>query len=442
MKKNRFLIGFLLLITSGSFAQESFTLKSAIEHGLQNNLKMGKAFNEKDRANQREKEAFSSYLPQVNGTVTLDDNIKRQAMVFPANPLMPEGATVRMGTQFNTGAVIQLDQTIFDQAAMLGIKAARPNKAMADLKYQQSEESIIYDVSYSYYQVFVFKQYLNLQLENKKKQEQLLAIAKLQLDKGIIKKNDFNKILVTLNNTLSQLSLAEQNLELANSRLKNVMGLPLDQEIILTDTAILKSNVRVAKDSEFDVRNRTEFKLQQTQIIFHDLDARRIRGTGLPKLTAYARYGVQAMGNDFQESFNRKFDYSSIGLKLSVPLFDGLKRNAQYKQARIDMKNAQTDLLLNERSYQVEYSNAKVQLNKSASSLENNESNLKLAEEVFQATTLEYQRGVAGLSDLLNAEYSYKDAQVNYINSLLNYYTAQLDIEKSSGTLKNFASNL
>ncbi|WP_028982514.1 TolC family protein [Sporocytophaga myxococcoides] len=442
MKKNRFLIGFLLLITSGSFAQESFTLKGAIEYGLQNNLKMSKAFNEKDRARQREKEAFSTYLPQVNGTVTLDDNLKRQAMVFPANPLMPEGATVRMGTQYSTGAVVQLDQTIYDQAAMLGIKAARPNKAMADLKYQQSEEGIIYDVSYSYYQVFVFKQYLNLQLENKKKQEQLLAIAKLQLDKGVIKKNDYNKILVTLNNTLSQLSLAEQNLELANSRLKNVMGLPLDKEIVLADTAILKSNVRLAKESEFDVQNRTDFKLQQTQIIFHDLDSRRIRGGGLPKLTAYARYGVQAMGNDFQESFNRKFDYSSIGLKLSVPLFDGLRRNAQYKQARIDMKNAQADLLLNERSYQVEYSNAKVQLNKSASSLENNQSNLKLAEEVFQTTSLEYQRGVTDLTNLLNAEYSYKDAQINYINSLLNYYTAQLDIEKSSGNLKNFASSL
>lgn len=430
------------MITSGSFAQESFTLKGAIEYGLQNNLKMSKAFNEKDRARQREKEAFSTYLPQVNGTVTLDDNLKRQAMVFPANPLMPEGATVRMGTQYSTGAVVQLDQTIYDQAAMLGIKAARPNKAMADLKYQQSEEGIIYDVSYSYYQVFVFKQYLNLQLENKKKQEQLLAIAKLQLDKGVIKKNDYNKILVTLNNTLSQLSLAEQNLELANSRLKNVMGLPLDKEIVLADTAILKSNVRLAKESEFDVQNRTDFKLQQTQIIFHDLDSRRIRGGGLPKLTAYARYGVQAMGNDFQESFNRKFDYSSIGLKLSVPLFDGLRRNAQYKQARIDMKNAQADLLLNERSYQVEYSNAKVQLNKSASSLENNQSNLKLAEEVFQTTSLEYQRGVTDLTNLLNAEYSYKDAQINYINSLLNYYTAQLDIEKSSGNLKNFASSL
>lgn len=442
MKKNRFLIGFLLLITTGSFAQESFTLKSAIEYGLQNNLKMSKAFNEKDRARQREKEAFSTYLPQVNGTVTLDDNLKRQAMVFPANPLMPEGATVRMGTQYSTGAVVQLDQTIYDQAAMLGIKAARPNKAMADLQYQQSEEGIIYDVTYSYYQVFVFQQYLNLQMENKKKLEKLLAISKLQMDKGIIKKNDYNAILVKLNNTLSQLSLAEQNLELANTRLKNVMGLPFDQEIVLADSAVLKSNVRLAKESGFDVQNRTDFKLQQTKIIFYDIESRRIRGGGLPKLTAYARYGVQAMGNDFQESFNRKFDYASIGLKLSVPLFDGFRRNSQYKQSRIDMKNAQADLLLNERTFQVEYSNAKVQLTKSASSLENDDRNLKLAEEVYQISSLEYQQGVKGLSDLLNAETSYKEAQINYINSLLNYYTAQLEIEKSSGNLKNFASNL
>jgi outer membrane protein TolC len=46
------------------------------------------------------------------------------------------------------------------------------------------------------------------------------------------------------------------------------------------------------------------------------------------------------------------------------------------------------------------------------------------------------------MSDLLNAESSFKEAQTNYTNSLLNFLIAQLDLEKSKGTLKNYYQTL
>jgi outer membrane protein TolC len=396
----------------------------------------------------REREAIAGYLPQVNGTVTADNNLKRQTSVLnmSGSPLFPSGGQtiiLQMGATYNTSPVVQWDQTIFDQAALIGIKAAKPNKDLADLNFQSNEQSLIYNIAYSYYQVFVFDQYLHLLQTNKSKYEQLLQISDLQYQKGVVRKVDHDRIQVNLSNTLSEISLAEQNLELAKTRLKNVMGLPFEENIILADTAMLKNqSINGAEAPAFNAPGRVDYKLQETQIDLYNLEMKRIRGTGMPKLTGYARYGTFFLGNNLGDSFKKRYDYSAIGLRLSVPIFDGLKRNSQYKQARIDWINAQENLYLNKRNYEVDYTNAVTSLKKSYSSLLNNERNLALSSDVYQTTTISYQQGVASLSDLLNAESSYKEAQINYINSLLNYYIAKLDIEKSNGTLKNFASTL
>lgn len=445
IKKSKVLLSLtlLLMLAGGTRAQESYTLKQAIEYGLKNHRSVIIYNNEKERAKLREKEALASYLPQVNGTGTFDDNINRQTSIIPAGAFGPAPVAVKFGTQFISNAQLQLDQTIFDQAALIGIKAAKPNIQLSELGYQQNEEGLIYNIANSYYQVFVFDQYLKLLEENRNKYEQLLKITKLQADKGVIKKVDYTRIEVSLRNTLSQISQAERNLELARTRLKNVMGMDLTQDIVLADTAMLKNyNIGAEQLPAFTAANRSDYKIQQTKIQLYNLEMKRIRGTGLPKLSGYARYGVQAMGNDFEQSFKKQYNYSSVGLRLNVPVFDGFRRHSQYKMAKIDMLNAQENLFINSRTYELEYMNAVTQLNKSHSSLMNDERNLELAKETFATTSLQYQQGVASMADLLNAESAYKEAQINYVNSLLNYYLAKLDIERSNGTLKNFASSL
>ena len=50
--------------------------------------------------------------------------------------------------------------------------------------------------------------------------------------------------------------------------------------------------------------------------------------------------------------------------------------------------------------------------------------------------------GAASLSDFLNSDYAYKEAQSNYITSLLNFLSGRLDYEKSQGTLNTYIKQL
>ena len=81
-------------------------------------------------------------------------------------------------------------------------------------------------------------------------------------------------------------------------------------------------------------------------------------------------------------------------------------------------------------------------MKKSYNDVANNKENLNLAQEVFDITNLQYQKGIGTLTDLLNSEYSLKEAQNNYITSMLNLLSSTLNNEKANGTLIPFATKL
>src|SRR3954465_8845346 len=66
-----------------AFSQESFSLKDAINYSLKNHGSNVIYNNELEKVRLQSKEALSAYLPQVNGNLTYDDNIKRQTTILP-----------------------------------------------------------------------------------------------------------------------------------------------------------------------------------------------------------------------------------------------------------------------------------------------------------------------------------------------------------------------
>jgi len=193
-----------------------------------------------------------------------------------------------------------------------------------------------------------------------------------------------------------------------------------------------------ADASDFSVTNRTDYKLSEVNISLLTVDEKRIRATALPKLTAYARYGRNGFGDQLQQSISTMNPFSAIGLKLTIPVFDGFKRAGQAKQARYALLNAVENLKIDKAQYAFEFENARTQWVQARSSMENDQRTLALARSVFQTTDLQYQKGVTDLADWLETQRSLKEAQSNYLHSLFKFYLSGVDLEKAKGTLKNF----
>lgn len=420
-----------------------YTLKQCIDYGLTNNPTSTIYQNEVKISRQKTIEYISPYLPQINGSVTWDDNFKRQTSIIPAGAVgNPTDIKVQFGTQFNTAATMQLDQALFDQTMMYAKPGIDGTNALADLKVQKNNEDLIYNTAVAYYQVLVFSEQQKLLEQNKLKFDELLKILNLQLSKGAIKKIDVDRVTVNYNNIISQINLIQTNKELALNNLKNAMGMTLEESLSIVDS--INSNVQIVmpETTTFNYKSRLDYQLQETSISLLKVDMGRKKTAFLPTLGFYARYGAQAFGNDFVTSFDNWFDFGSFGLKLNIPMFSGLRRHSQYMQSKFTLINNELNLKMNVNQMKLQQQNASTKLLNSFTSVNTNKDNLKLAKEVFDNTTLQYQQGAASLADFLNADYAYKEAQTNYTTSLLNFLSARLDYEKSQGTLINYINTL
>lgn len=442
MKKRTF--GKLCLFLSLPFlsqAQNTWSLRDCIDYGLKHYGTVRIAQYQKENARQQSRQALAGYLPQVSGSGTFDDNLKLQTTVLPAGIFGPEPTRIALGSKFQTNLSASADQVLFDQSLLVGIKANKPNQERALLNEKQTQEEIIYQVAKNYYQVFVSQQQISLLEDNLQKTQQVLDVLKLQRDNGVIQPVDYDRTEVTYNSNKSQLTLAQNNVKLALNRLKYQMGLDQEQEISLKDSLLLTQMPDVA-DMDFDAKNLTTYMLNENELTLNRLDKKRIEAGYLPRLAFNARYGQLALTNDFSNSFKNFTGFGSIGLRLNIPIFDGFNRSAQIQQAKIKIVTQEEQQKMNVQSYKLAFNNSKSQIDQARFNVENDDRNLKLARKVYDLTALQYKGGITPLTDLINSENAYRQAQSDYVNSLISFYQARLDLEQAQGTLLPFFNQL
>lgn len=423
-------------------AQRSFTLKQCIEYGLESNPASKVYQNEKKMADAKAKELLSGYLPNLSFSGTIDDNLKVQEQVIPAGLFGDEDIRVAFTKQFNTNGTLQLNQTIYDQSLITGLKARQLGKEQADLNKKKSDETIIYNISTAYYQIFTYREQLELLKINLETYHKQLEITDLKVKKGVTLQNDADKVKVNYNNTLSQIRVAETNIALAKNQLKYEMGFPMQDPLEIEVIKIEDGGLSTDLAGNFQFDNIIDFKLDKINADLLKIDEKQIRAGGLPVLTAYARYGWNGFGDNLWQSFESLQSFSSIGLKLTVPIFEGFKRRSQYQQASYKYDNALENNKLNAGKYQLDYENSVSKLYKSESTLENDKRNMELSRSIFNVTDLQYQKGIIDMNDWLDAQNSLKTSQNSYLSSLYNFLQSKIDLKKAQGTLQQFYKSL
>ena len=222
MKWKVLLLGLLASSSLQAWAQapEAMTLKQCIQYGMQHHPLNVISENQIALARQQVREGLSVYLPQVNGSVSFDDNLKRPTTVIPAGTFSPQEIQVQFGNQYNTNAVVQLDQTIYNRSMLMGIKALDPLGDVAELNKEKNEQTLMYGAAMSYYQVQIYKEQRSLLSENEEKFVKMERILALQLAQGVIRQVDYDRVAVTLGNIRAQLQVLDNEIEMAINRLK------------------------------------------------------------------------------------------------------------------------------------------------------------------------------------------------------------------------------
>jgi len=412
-------------------AQQTLTLKQAIDFALKNKAEAQKAKLEIQRGDLKIKEAKAGALPQISASGAVQYNAIIQENALQMNDQL---MVIRMGQPWNTNASVSVYQALFDQRVFTGLKAAKSTREFYQINAQLTDEQVIERVATAYYEVFVTEQKLQNIDASFQNTNKVKNIIQSLFDNGLAKEIDLDRTKVGLVNIQSSRQQILNAVQLQENALKFYMGMPIETEIELVEDEV-KINEYLLED-KFDYTKRTEVAavLKQKELLGYNLEA--TKAALYPTVGLAANYGINGFGENLP--FHNSTYWSnvaSVALQVNVPIFTGGATKSKIAQAQLDIDALDVDIKDKLLGLDLEYYNAKTQIENLIINLENQKSNVALAQKVFDNTQANYQHGLATLTEVLDAEQALTEAKNNYSNVLLEYKVAEVALLKARGEL-------
>ena len=422
-------------------AQQQLTLSEAVNYALENKAEAVNARLDVKNSEYLIDEVRANALPQINidGGLTYNAILQETAMDF-----MGESMVIAMGRPWQSTAAVSLSQQLFNQAVFTGLKAAKSTREFYKINAQLTDEQVIEKVANSYYEVYKTKSQLKTMDATIENTTRVRDVIKSLFDNGLAKKIDLDRTNVALNNLTSTRQQLINALQLQENALKYLIGMDINTPIELpNDTFEITAHALV--DESISVENRTELIILEKQSELLALNKKATEAQGYPSLSLNANYGYLGIGDKFPwfQSYPDAYwsDFASVGLNLRIPVFNGGVVKSRVKQAQIDIEKLEVTKRDTRLALDLSLQNAITQLNNSLITLNTQKENVNLAQEVLSNVENNYKFGLATLTDLLDAETSYADAQNNHTNALLDYKIAEIQLIKAKGELKSLTEN-
>ena len=433
----------LFLLTSIAATAQNYSLKQAVDYAIAHQVQVKNSQIDLQNANAKVNEIRAMGLPQVNGSLSLTNNLILQRVFIPArifNPAAAEGELIaaKFGVDNAGFANVGLSQLVFDGTYLLGLKASSVYKDLAVKSVTQSKQQVAENVTKAYYGILVNEKRQSLLALNVARLDTLLKETRELNKQGFVEKIDVQRLDVQANNLRTELDNVNRLQELSYSLLKFQMGFPMEEPIKLSESLekveLATFNMNAAGD--FNYSNRIEYSILQTQENLAELDLKSIKAGYLPRLLLNANYGYNAGANGFGDLVSKPwFDNAAVTVALQIPIFDGYSKKYRAIQSANNLQKVRQSYGLLKSSIDMQRSQASITMKNALESMKEQKANLELANEISRVTRVKYQNGVGSNLEVLNAESSIKESQANYFTALYNALVAKVELEKANGTL-------
>ncbi len=449
--KNYILIPILFLTLSlKAFCQENgqiiMNLTECLQYAYEHNEQVIIANLEREASKAYVGEIMSDGLPQIEASAEFKKNLKIRTTLIDANsfnPTIPEGDSLiqaQFGTPYEGDIGINATQMVFDGSYFVGLKAARTFKELSNKDYIKTKTDVAEAVSKAYYSVLVNEEALRLIEINFQRLDSLLRETRIMYENGMAEKIDVSRVQVQYNNMKTNLSNQQRLLGYSKNLLKFQMGMNLNTDLNIADKpSDLEVTIVHDLEEEINYNQRIEYEQLFVNQQLAELDLKNNHVQYLPKVDIYFGFGLNAGTGSSDQLLNiggpSWFDYQTVGLRGSLPIFDGLKKAKRIQQNRIKLEQIDYQFAQLRKQINIEIINSKINLQNSMDDLENQIGNMQLAEEVYNISKIKYQEGVGSNIELTEADNAFKQAQSNYFSALLETLLAKVDYEKALGIL-------
>ncbi|MDD3789818.1 MAG: TolC family protein [Petrimonas sp.] len=458
----------VLFWTSNASAQQSdsilLDLNTALEIALNENPTVKVADVEIQKKEYARKSAYGALLPQVDMIGQYQRAIKRQTVYFDegfgmggtidptkytpeelfimqtvGKMFTPDPSTANKGVQMGRlnvwTAGVNVSLPLVVPSLWKNIQMSEVDIRLAMEEARSSKIDLVNKVTKAYYSLLLANDSYRVFEETYATDSVNLTNILNKLKQGVVPEYDAITADVRLKSIIPNILQAENMRKIAELQLKMLMGVDSDLPISVAgsledfegsmfdtvapvDTSLLFNTELKQFDLQSDKAQKA-YELQKLQFA--------------PTLTSSFNYMYMSQNNDFKFNAYRWDPYSTLGLTLSIPLFNGGQRYNNMKQSELQLSQLQYQRLDLERNLKLAVKNNIDLIQKNIEQVVATQSAVRQAKKGYLITQKRYETGLGTIVDVNAAALAVTNAELQYRNAIYDYLAAKTDLEKVLG---------
>jgi outer membrane protein TolC len=478
MKRVLLLLALVVAATSGGAAQTpvpasdsiALSLQEALQRAYSQSEEIRLAQNQVELADAEVRSVRAGALPQINanigytrtfesqfsggGSFELPDSLRFEpdstASIEERLRYLEENAPIAglggLGLLFGNlpfgqenaySATIGGSQLLFSGGRTgAAMQVARIFRETARLNLREQQADIELQVRTAYYRALFAQELERIAQAAVEQAERFLEQERLRERTGVASELEVLRAEVALANLRPQLVSGRNAAELATLDLKRLVNIPAPQPVKLTSGLEVPDTtpLTAAPDSLRDLSNRAAIEAAERMVRMRELGVRIARGAFFPDITLSMNYGKLGYptdpfsfgGMDWRTDWN-----ATLGVR--IPIFDGLRRNAELDEAQVQLNNARLQLAQLREGVQLQYQQAIGERQRAREEIAARQQTVSQAQRVYDLTVLRYDRGLATQLEVSDARLALLQARTNLAQALSDFYVAEATVNRALG---------
>lgn len=406
----------------------ALSLEDAINLAIQNNVKVEIARERIKEAEANTNQALARLMPTLTLNASQFDrttNLRAQGLNFPGFPI-----PALIGPYGSFDARINFVYHLFDPTLVWRYRIGGYGELVRKAEEEQAERVAGTLAALDYVECLRAQEDVLVAEQDLLLAQRLQTLAVNQQKAGVAAGLDVTRASVRVSELTARLADTRQKSRAAVRELQRLIGLPLDQEVHLSDHLLeLEANfLSLDQALANSSKDRIEARVAGLQVELAQAEVHAAEAGGDPTLTLYADAGDSGETPFTNGEFTRSF-----GIALSFPIFDGGLSEAEteaaqsrQKQAEIQQSDTLTEIDKQVRDAFDLMGSARERLAATSQARELAQKELVMTEHRFEA-------GVTTNLEVTQAQTSLTLAEANYLNALAAYNVALVQVAASAG---------
>jgi len=335
---------------------------------------------------------------------------------------------------FDNNLFLSFDQPIFTyNRNKLELKELELDLENTTLSYELQKLSLEKLVSEEFYHVYLMKMSRDISIEELTNRKQSYSIIKNKVDAGLAPLEELYQAELDLATSQSKVQNADVSLANALDNFKILIGISIFEEInVAVDITHTDVEIDQNKALDYGVNHRLELRQKEIAIENSLFEVIKTAATNEFKGNVKLSYGLIGTHEGFNHIYAEPEQNQEVSLSLEIPLWDWGAKKSQLKaaQATVDSRR----LLHQDEKTQIIYNirQAYRQVKNLMSQITIAQQNVKNAELTYQINLERYKNGDLTSMDLNLFENQLSEKKIGYIEALINYKLALLNLKIQS----------